>query len=148
MPRHVVSYRPLEGEERDRLDIPPPARTDEWGCAVGVLVVAATLGCALGFAVQVVFQTLAHMDFLPLVTSALLCVIAYRVARAIQRTEHERLQRQAEDREEDAVEVLEVWDPIVAMQGDHKPTYVVDIGGGKLLVIHGGALDDIPVLRF
>src|SRR5688500_3333827 len=116
MPRHVVSYRPLEGEERDQLTTPPVAKTDEWGCAAGVLAVAAVLGCALGAALQVVFQAVIRIRFLPLVTMALLTLVAWRVAGAIRRTELQRRQRLAEDVAEDAAEVVEVWHPVVVQQ--------------------------------
>lgn len=148
MPRHVVSYRPLEGEERDQLGAPRPTKTDEWGCAVAILAVAAALGCALGAALQMALQTLTHLRFLPLATTVLLVFVAWRVAGAVRRTQRETHTRLAQDRVEDAAEVIEVWDP-VAVRQEHvdESVFFIDIGGGKVLVIIGHDLEEIPELR-
>lgn len=145
--RHVISYRPLEGEERDQLATPPTAKTDEWGCALSILGSAAVLGCALGLVLQMFLQAVAHLRFLPLVTTALLLTVAWRVAGAIRRTRRETHVRLAQDRAEDAAEVVEVWEPLVVRQEDDPPAFLVDIGGGRLLVVQSAAVDDVPVLR-
>jgi membrane protein implicated in regulation of membrane protease activity len=148
MPRHTIGTRPLEGEERDRLGPAEITKTDEWGCAVGVLAIAAVIGCTLGAALQVVLSTLAQMRFLPFVMTVVLVVIAWRVASAIRKTERETLTRAAQDRTEDAAQVIEVWDPIVVQQdGDDAPAYFLDIGRDSVLALVGPETRDIPVVR-
>lgn len=148
MPRHVVFYRPLEGEERDQLGPAEITKTDEWGCALGVLAIAAALGCALGAALQVVLSTVLRMRFLPFVTTVLLVAIAWRVASAIRKTQLETLTRAAQDRAEDAAQVIEVWDPVAVRQDDvEELIYFLDIGGGKVLGIAGHDLEEIPEMR-
>jgi hypothetical protein len=149
-PRHVVSTRPLQGEERDQLRLPPPAKVDEWGCALAVLGTAALMGCGLGALLQVWFVLLARMSFLPFVTGLLLIAFAYRVARAIQRTTRETHARLEQDRAEDAAEVIEVWDPVAFAQEAHPdegPIYLLDIGHGRLLVLCGPELREATVLH-
>jgi membrane protein implicated in regulation of membrane protease activity len=149
MPRHTIGTRPLEGEERDRLDAAEITKTDEWGCAMGVLAIAAVIGCALGAALQVALSTLAQMRFLPFVTTVVLVVIAWRVASAIRKTRRETLTRAAQDRTEDAAQVIEVWDPIVVQQqdGDDVPAYFLDIGSDSVLALVGPEIRDIPAVR-
>ena len=150
MPRHVVSSRPLEGEERDQLRLPPHAKVDEWGCALSVLAIAAMLGCGLGAGLQIWFRILTRMSFLPLVTSAIVVVFAWRVAGAIRRTQRETHDRLTQDHEEDAAEVVEVWDAVAVQQEAHDdegPIYFLDIGDGRILVLCGPELYDTPEFR-
>lgn len=129
--------------------MPAHPTADEWGPALSILVLAALLGCALGAVLQVALRAVIQMSFLPFVTTVIVVAWAWRFASAMRRTRRETLRRAAQDQFEDAAEMIEVWDPVAARQeakiGD--PAYVLDIGGGKLLVLGGAGLDDVPVLR-
>ena len=148
MPRHTLGTRPLEGEERDQIGPAEITKTDEWGCALGVLALAAVLGCALGVGLQVAVSAVARMRFVPFVTTVLLVALAWRVASAIRKTRRETLTRAVQDRAEDAAQVIEVWDPIAVRQDDVEDAiFFLDIGGGKILIIAGPDLDEIPEKR-